>query len=242
MPIHIREYNHQWLLSFAPWVLGVLLLILVARPDTFQDFEGSYYPAAVLAAHGESPYAYALANLYHNAAKQVGGLYVYPPVIALLLAPLTRFTAHAAGLVWYALNLILLAATAWCLAILWFPQRRRCLAAGVLWLFLLALNPIQGVLQLGQADIATLCATAWGVLLATRAAGDRSARWTAWGAGACLATATLFKLYPGGLLLYYVYKRQYRVVLAAVVTGVAWLVLCAGLLGGRADRLRATVG
>jgi hypothetical protein len=123
----------------------------------------------------------------------------------------------------------------------WFPQHARIPTAGILWLFLLGLSPVQDVLRFGQADIATMWLMAGGTLLATRAREGRLGRRSEWGAGICLATATLFKIYPGVLLLYYLYKRRYRLVFAAACPAVVWLALCAVLLGGGALRDFVTV-
>jgi len=98
----------------AEWL--VLLLLAACAADWFlvperrpaqPDFHLYFYPAGQHVAQGLSPYLFKVGT----GENQTG--FVYPPHLALLLAPLGLLSAHTAAAVWEITNLSLLALTVW---------------------------------------------------------------------------------------------------------------------------------
>lgn len=131
------------------------------------------------------------------------GLYVYPPLLADLTAPLTILPLPQAANLWLALNLALLLLTAVLLARLFdFPLLSP--HAALLVIAALAFTPALQALTLGQITITLLLLWAEGLLL-YRTGHPLSA-------GAVFALAAALKLTPVLVLLPFVLWRAWRVV------------------------------
>jgi hypothetical protein len=131
----------------------------------------------------------------------VANPYRYSPLVTTLLVPFGLLPDRLAEVVWRVLNaaVYLVALSAWSKVVL--PHRlTRCQQA---WLFLLVVPMSVGSLNNGQSNPLVL-----GLLL-TGIAGVARERWN--GAAACIALASLFKVYPiaVGLLLAAVYPRRF---------------------------------
>lgn len=122
--------------------------------------------------------------------------YIYPPFFAVAMAPLTLLPYHAANLVWFALNVTLLAGS---LAML-LALGRECLgrleALPSVVVIFVSLNffPTIRAMQCGQTGFVMLCLTAGGLLALVN---RRDAM-----AGAILALAAAIKLTPILLLIW----------------------------------------
>lgn len=96
-------------------LVGLGVLLAVGRPAPIEryglvDFY-DYYFAAHAVVHGDDPYDSALADERATAVGAPtlpGSHYVYAPWFAAILAPLTAWSAHTAGLLWYGLGALAL--------------------------------------------------------------------------------------------------------------------------------------
>jgi hypothetical protein len=173
----------------------------------------SVYPIFV----GAARHWLAGADLYQPCAEP----YRYSPLVALLFVPFSLLPDAAGEVLWRGLNVaVFLGALAWwCRAVLPGALTRRQFAA----IFLLVLPLALGNVHNGQSNILVL-----GLLLAAVAAlgtahESGTARRRCALAGACIALACLFKVYPlaVGLLLTAVHPRRFgRWLLPALVVGV----------------------
>lgn len=191
--------------SYLPWVLiGLLWLIFLAlalliyttHPNGAGDF-GYYYQGIQRILDGRPLYA----DLQSSD-------YVGPPLQIQLMAPLVAVARDegTSARLWFALNVVLLAGT---LALLSrFITRRH--HRMILWVVTPLFAPALMSLWLGQITIVLLAATV-GAWAAYRTGRPRLA-------GVLLALAVWTKFYPGLLVLYFLWKREWRVVFGAAVT------------------------
>lgn len=223
-----------WAIIF---ILIIPLYLRVAFVDPVDFYKGgigagdfkAYYIAAQLLRDGQSIYDPVLqdeaGSLLGFAPDQV--YYVYPSVLAHLLLPLSRVSIETAARLWNGLNLVLLVGS---LALLThsFTLRQR-LGRHYPWLIILfaLAAPVFSALRIGQANIWLL------FLLAAMVTFYRDGRLGL--AGSALALATVIKIFPAALLLWFLWRREFRVVVAFGATWAAVLGLNALLLavGGR---------
>jgi hypothetical protein len=176
----------------------------------------------ILAAHNNRDYGFAVFTVYENAAEAVlndqspydGGTavsawpYLYPPLLAQIIVPLIAATDHpTAALIFFALNMALLAAAAAVLSRQATPTQRRDI-----WLLAVFLLPIGQAIFLGQITVVMLA------LLAGTWAAVRDHRPGL--GGALLALACWIKVYPALIVLYFVWKRDWRVVRGVAIAGI----------------------
>jgi len=182
------------------------------------DVRFAYLPAAEAVLDGDSPYP-ALDDPILEDQKG----YVYPPQLAVALAPLSRLPV----------DLVALVVTAGMLAMLWLTLRLlgvrdvRCYAAAVLWM------PVASGVLLANVSIPLALA------LAVTWTYRERVREPAIALG--LAVAAKFLLWP--ILVWAVATRRLRTVVWAVVVGVsvtlvAWAAIGFAGLGGYLDLLR----
>lgn len=172
--------------------LALLWLALVgATLVPGQDDFGIYRRGALAWVQSGDPYG-ALAG---EAAP--ANTFIYPPLLALLLAPLAGLDEPTGQLLWFALNCAaLLALVALCIR-----ESGSRLAArywGPVVLVAAIVPPTRLCLQLGQTGILIALLLVAGLALARRAP---------WATGLMLALAGLVKLYPGFMALYYLRRR-----------------------------------
>lgn len=213
--------------------IGVLRFVsdvwqIVHEANGGYDFLCYYAAALVLRDHPTAnfydPHVLQMAALAHHAPIP-GLLYMYPPLLAIMLIPLTWLPWHVALSVWTAFSLALwLACAALSAVTLRSFLREARPGMGVSWvgadgwLFLLAVvafmtltfDPVATGIGLGQISIVI-----WFLILLALALDQ-------WGhpglAGAALGLAALLKVYPLVLLGYYVLRGRWRVALGGVVT------------------------
>ncbi len=197
-------------------------------PRLGQDFT-AYYVAGKLIRAGDADRMYGTQEEFQQQADRfgvtgpaaegdrdgrIGGNdsvepFLYPPVAAVLLLPVTLLPLGAAKVVFLLLNLVAQFAA---IAILFAdrapPQRRVLTVAG--WVLVLALFPFFWGLYLGQANSLVFLACALALRQVRR--GDQL------GGGALIAVAALLKVFPVVLLGLLLLKRQYRAVAASVAT------------------------
>lgn len=151
--------------------------------------------------------------------------YVSTPTPLLVYIPLSLLGPRGGRLAWFTVSVVLYLGV---LVFLLMDFRRRgrpWLAAGLA-LYAVFYYPVLQDWRLGQTDtllLVLLCVTGWCVERRRDAA-----------AGVCVALLTLFKLYPGLLLLYFAWKRAWRLVAAFAVTFVAVGAVSVAVVGWRA--------
>lgn len=154
-----------------------------------------YFDSARMLVNGQNPY-HGLSN------------YLYPPLLAQTLIPLASvMSMEAAWVVWFGFNVFIIWFTIW-LLVRYVPNSTRWLV----WLMPVLFWAFLEALIVGQVTIilAALFAFVW---LAVK--GQRPGV-----AGAILAFAAWLKLYPLLFILYFVWKRNWRVVSSAAIWGI----------------------
>lgn len=146
-----------------------------------------------------------------------GWIYLYPPLVAQLLIPLT-FSYQIAIIVWFGLNAGLLVLTLMLLA-RFIPVEKWLL----LWLAPLVFIPFWQALYLGQVTIIML-ALLTVIWVAVRVRRPHMA-------GMVLALATWIKVFPGLLILYFLWKRDWAVLRGVVIAGLGLLIFQVALSG-----------
>jgi hypothetical protein len=141
-----------------------------------------------------------------------GDRYIYLPLWAVLFVPFTCLDPTAFAVLWYIINLafLFLSTVVIFKAFRWGRDAVLPLAVG-----LLLFSPVLHTLLLGESNFAVLLAlcTAFYLFKTNRKAG----------AGIALGLATIVKISPICLLLYFLWKKQLKVFFAGVVTIIALL-------------------
>jgi hypothetical protein len=197
------------LLAFYAWRFLLPLLDPHApRADDFQD----YLFASQQIVSGGDPYA----NFVRNHVPWDWSLssgYLYPPAFAVTLIPLTWVSNDLAVRIWL---LLIQAAVLASLLIIYRaigrPSRSELLAlVGVLTTFF----PLANTVLAGTMNslLLLLLTAAWACWLRRRDVAG----------GVLVGTAAIFKLFPAALLPYLAWRRHWKLLAAATVTGLAGL-------------------
>ena len=146
----------------------------------------------------------------------------HPPTSVLLALPFACLDFGDAFLVWNILSLLMLALS------LWLVQRELKIPFAVwsilpLTVFLLLCSPLWQQIYQGQLNLVLL------PLLTGTWAAERAGRYRL--AGVLLGAAITIKLFPGFLLVYFLLRRRWVVVTAAVVTVAVITAVTAAVLG-----------
>ncbi len=190
-----------WIGIAALWIAFVGLVWLLSQHGDARivDFR-TYYDAAWRLRDGEALYT-----------GVNGVFYVYPPLLAQIFMPLVgAFSLEALWNGWIVVNIGLLIGTVALLS-------RRIKSPVMLWLIVPLFMPIVEAFYVGQVTIILLAllAGAW------MAAEDDSPVL----AGALLALAAWIKVFPALLIVYFIWKRDWRVVRGALVAGIGLAVV-----------------
>ena len=194
------------------------------------DFS-AYWAAAGRLVDGLSPYEpHQLAGAY---SPQQQFLYLYPPPLAAAVTPLANLFPsdyRAAAWIWTSIGALILAAA---VLALWRSERLGdrypMLAGGGRWLLLaaaFAVPPVIGELVLGNVHLILL-----GLLTAAWIGIRRGDARGEWLAGLAVGAATLIKVFPGVLIVWFVLTRRYRAAAASVAAAAALAVLALPLTG-----------
>lgn len=201
----VRRYG-LWSGIIALWVAFIALAWVLAFHGRFGmiDF-AAYYEGAQRLVSGEP--------LYRGF---MGNTYIYPPLLAQSLIPMTLVSQEAASVVWFVLNIALLIVI---VAIL----DRRSRWRPYWWIITPLFFPVIEAITVGQVTIVML-ALAVGAWAAANE-GRKSL------CGSLLAVMVWLKIYPALLIVYFLWKREWRVVRAAVIAGIALFLLQAAISG-----------
>jgi hypothetical protein len=184
--------------------------------------------------HAAARTALAQGDLYHF-HETTGDLpYPYPPLLASLLAPVGKLSLGTAYYGWTIFLILALGGLVYLSGRIAeaLGARRPWLIAGLTALlcpFLLDSN-----LYWGQVNIPVMVITAGGVLLGLRGR-------TTW-AGALIGLAAALKLLPVALVLWFLVRRDWKAVAAAVGTALGCLIVVPSLVGGPAWMLEMNRG
>lgn len=206
--------------------VSALIIVLINAMLSFQlsstDF-ATYMQAALTVRHGGDPFGPVMSWITHYTGGELrADYYVYTPAFAGLLIPFTFLPLRLALTVWGVCNLMFLIGAVWCSvrATGRYPRIWQVLVfAAVCGL----LKPVRAELQWGQADI---------LLTFLVSASFLAARSNRPGVGGVLlALAAITKPPILALLLFYCWKRQWRLTIVAVVGFLVLLVTPCILLG-----------
>jgi alpha-1,2-mannosyltransferase len=200
-------------------IIALLLVILFVRTVQFFAFTGviqwgydlsAYWEAADRLLDGGSVYAqFQLVGLY---SPQQQFLYLYPPFLAVMLAPLVAVIEdyRAANWLWAALGAAVLVATVMLIAL------RERIASGTNLLLLIgaafAYAPVVSELNIGNVHLIIL-----GLLAGAWLAMQRGTLQGQVAAGALVGVAALIKVFPGLIILWFLLTGRLRAAAAAVV-------------------------
>ena len=178
------------LLLFIP---GIYLTLADFLPAPHQEDLGAYFVAALALAEGESPYdADAAKRLAAGAGITDHSPYIYPPLLAFLLRPVTSLPYSAVAALWFALSAgALLAALCLLRPIVQLPwpvYRWVCAAA-------FFLPPVHHTLQHGQITNFLLL-----LIVAAAIGGTASAAW--------MGIAAALKVFPATLAVVYAFTGR----------------------------------
>ncbi len=193
---------------------------VIAVPQDFQ----SYYLAAKGLFSGANPYD----RDVHWGLQRPGDpqfyRFIYPPLALLAVMPLVPFEARTAGLIFLVLNTSLLTIATYRFARVFFDAATAALLAVVC----LAFQPVISSTLIGQINPFIFAAVALSYVSWTRGHPVRAGGW--------LAAGISVKVTPAILLVYYLVRRQWRVVLATAAWCLGFLALSLLLFGVRMHR------
>ncbi len=214
-------------------------VLLLARKSEMRDF-AAYYTAAVVAKSGASFYdpqpkrAWFLDNENPDlivAAKRLGTLhrhdsfehvhiFSYPPAMMFLMLPIASLPLHMARVGWLVMSLLAIGCGMWLLA----KTLRSGLLTTLCMVFMaVTFHPIRNTLDLGQVNAVIF------LFLALFFALYRQGRDTT--AGVILGVVTALRFHPAFLILYLLWRREFRPALVALATAGTVTVLAVLALG-----------
>jgi hypothetical protein len=213
------------------WLVAVTYSALLVTGHPY-DFEVYYAAAESLRfAHGANIYSTATlqqaAYLHGNCTPFPSMGYVYPPLLAILVTPLTLVSCPTASVVWLLINAALWAISTALLAdvvcMRW--QTHRPLAVALASLISLGFWPAFEGLFLGQAHLVILVSLAFALWLAERR--------HPWWAGAALAFGACIKFFPVAVIVYALARGRGRLVGGAAASAGLGLALMLAVTGPR---------
>ena len=198
----IRIFRSLILLLFLP---GVYLTLADLTPAPHQEDFGAYYIASRALANGESPFDSNTAErLAADAAVEHHSPYIYPPILAILLRPISPFPYSAVAAVWFTLSAFALLAALWLLRpLVQLPWR----AYGWMCAAVFFLPAVHHTLQHGQITNFLLL-----LIVAAAVGGTRGGVW--------LGIAAAVKVFPATLAVVYALSGRIAplVMMAAAAT------------------------
>lgn len=201
-----RDSQHgiQALKAWGPvLILWALFLVAVAYVAYVLDYDN--YGWSVYDVYHRGGQAVLLEQSLYNGTD--GWVYLYPPLLAQILAPLTQIMDLVAGqITWFVLNTVLVIGSV-------YLMQRYIPAAWArrLWIAPVLFVPIGQALYIGQVTIIMLALLTW-AWVAVREGHHRFA-------GSLLALAVWIKVYPALLVVYFIWKRDWRILQGVVLTG-----------------------
>jgi len=197
----VRNVRSYWFIIAGIWAIYLVTVYGFAIHDKLGLEAFDAYDQAAEALVNEKP-------VYRGVS---GWIYLYPPLLAQLLIPLSQLTDDpTTENIWFAINVALLISSIALLA-----RYVRPVYAKWLWLAPIFFIPIWQALYLGQITIIML-ALLVGVWIAVK----RDHPITA---GVLLALAVWIKVFPILLVVYFLWKRDWAVIISTFVAGMLLL-------------------
>lgn len=210
MRISQQPFNVFYVLVIGAWLIvltGISYLAVNEVRDASIDFY-SYYIGAVAIHEGKPIYAF---ETYEGIVESVGirhaGLYLYPPTLAILIQPALLVSPYVGALIWLALNVGIFIAAVGLLLRKSNIQDQRLRAS--LLLLPVIFTPTIMSLYLGQVNVLVFVL----ITVAYLTFVDKRPHIS----GVLLAVAAWIKLWPVILIAYFVWKREWKVVAAAIL-------------------------
>lgn len=224
-PINRDERNEQiWRIIVLAFVLAVLIGVSISYVHRVQGGQGAFNrwrPTVEKLVHGENIYA----------AEHVrDGEPPFPttPIVALALFPLLEMPPLPGAIVFAIIKIIMAAlAVRWAILLAIGSPARAPPAWAIALVVVLTARPIISDIQHGNINLLVLFLVMAGLWLFAR---ERPM----WG-GILIGIATVVKVTPGLLILYFLWKREWRVVMGCVIGMAAAVALPAVILGSRAN-------
>lgn len=203
----------KWALVVGLWAAYILLSFLLMERGSYGggDFQ-LYYRAARDYLPTQMPYPTVVVNVQDTLS--------YPPLLPQLLMPLTKaLDIQWATRVWYGFSIAALLATLIALSQLLAPKKRF-----TFWLLAVLFMPTFEALRIGQVNILLLALFAWAWIAI------KSEHPTL--GGFLLALAAWIKIYPALILVYFLWKRDWRVTWGGMIGGVGLGLFQIAISGG----------
>jgi hypothetical protein len=210
----------------ALWAVGVVLTVAFAGHAYWRAAHAAT-PRDLARVNDLGRWLVMLPRFLHAHADYVDDSFPNPPLVMLLLAPLTAMPPPVAEAVWACAKLALAAA---CLAAALGLVRASAGAIDprTVWLIVAAwMWPVIGDVQEGQTNLLMLLPLVASLRIAQR---ERAGRQAA--AGLLLGLAIAIKVTPLAFLPYWVWRRRWTLVIAALGGFVLWLAVLPGLVVG----------
>ena len=210
MDVSSRRHIGLHILVICVWVIVLAgMFYLVAKPvrDPSLDFFVYYFGASAIREEKPlySPETYE--GIYEETGIMVAGQYPYPPTLLLFIQPFLFVSPYVGSLLWFSINVgLLLSGVALLFKGSNLQNHRMRVALGLLPLFFI---PILMALYLGSVNFLML------VLIVLAYQGFVGRRH--YSSGLLLAVATWIKLWPLILIAYFGWKREWKVLLGAVI-------------------------
>jgi hypothetical protein len=235
-----NEESRRWLTP--SWLLTVLLagIILSLIPllylnilfSVLDDLDNkgwggadftAYYTAASLIREGTSPYdAPAFGAEAQSLGFRLDRPYIYFPLLAITVLPLTLLPPMEAASVWFMVNTALLVLSTLLMVRTLGLQKHKVAVVSLL-LVALTFYPAVSSTFVGQANVLLLALLVLTWHLAKRGIDGL--------AGACIAAASMIKVFPVCIALYFLWKSRYRIILSAFAALVVLAAFSIALVG-----------
>lgn len=230
VPASGEKRTRLWLLAvclfvWLSWLLVIWFSVRLVSSHPY-DFE-AYYAAAEALRYWHGSEIFSATTLLHVSAQYgnchpYGNLgYVYPPLLAMMLEPLTLLPCASAAVIWMLVNAALWVVVTFLLwsviASRWRTARLESLTLASVVSF--CFWPMAAGLFLGQAHILVLASMMVAIWLAEREHD--------WLAGAALAFGVMIKFFPVVIILYFLVRGRYRVVGGAIIAGIVLILVMA---------------
>jgi hypothetical protein len=217
-------------LAASSWTL-VASMARFGEESLQADF-AAFYTAGETVRAGLSPYRTYPEHdppLWDGLASHRASRFLYPPLFASLMAPLTLLPYHVAKNLWMASSLFAVTAALFVFAR---ALKRRMAVEAILGVaaFVAVFRPLLDHLERGQVDAFVLLATSLALSPLIAEGSDR------FGSGLWLALGTALKPNVGGLVVFLLLRRRWRAALGWAAGGVAAVLLTVGLQGASAFR------
>lgn len=176
------------------------------------DFAVYYGSARVIRTGGNIYDSSTLIRALNDAGiliDNVGGGYIYPPFFALAMTPLSYLSLRVAYFVWVLINQIFLASIIY-MAIAPFKGSSRYLKWAAISFIVANFTPLFRELEQGQVNLLITSQMVLSVFLAKSSKDYR--------AGISLGFATMIKITPSLVVLYFLWKGKYKVVFSSALS------------------------